>query len=136
MSITAAIVARYDDHVDSDATAMRAELGTDKLWVDKAPEEVGLPYATVTHISSSQESERKSQDARWEEAIIQIDVWSEKKSKVEVVMDKFEDAYIGYRMTISNRRHLATYFDNRLVMQDKINLWHGVLQLRVNVEKS
>jgi hypothetical protein len=133
VSLTAAIVARFDDDADEPIVALRSGLGTNQFWVDRAPENKAVPYATVKHVATSVVSERKSLTARVEDCTVQIDVWASGKTTVETTLDLFEAAYIGKPLAISNRTWYCTYFNNRMVEEDHLNLWRGMLELSVIV---
>lgn len=136
MSITAAIADRYDNDTDADITTLRGNVGTDKLWVGNAPEDTALPYITVMHVSTATDSQTKGQNKRVEDAIVQFDVWAKTKAEVETILNQLDDAYIGHRLTISNRSYKASHPNNRMVEERRKALWRGLFEVRILLEKS
>ena len=136
MSLTGAIVTRYNDDSDSDATALRAAVGVGKCWADTAPDSVAMPYIVVDDVATAQVSEAKGQTYRVEEVTIQFDVWATTKASVEEIIELIDDCYVGASLTISNRSHLSTHKINHNTEEEKPRLWHGTIDLLVSVEKS
>ena len=135
MSLTGAFVTRYNDDVDDDITALRTLVGETKAWADIAIDTKATPYLVVKHITTALESQTKgSSGKRIMDATIQIDVW-DSSGDVDSILDLIETAYLEHPITIANRNHLSTQLNNRLVEQEKINLWHGIIEFRVLYEK-
>ena len=134
MSLTGAFIDRYNDATDDDATAMRDGIGANKAWADSAPDDTALPYIIVKHITTGLEIESKGQGKRIMDATVQVDVW-ETAGDVDALLDLIETTYVGNTITITGRSHLSTHFNNRMVEQEKPNLWKGMIEFRVLYEK-
>jgi len=134
MSLTGAFITRYNDDADSDITALRDLVGTTKAWADIAIDSKATPYLVIKHVTTALESETKGQGKRIMDATVQVDVW-ETGGDVDAILDLVEAAYIDHTITITGRNHLSTHLSNRMVEQEKINLWHGLVEFRVLYEK-
>lgn len=136
MSVTAAIVQRYDTDVDAEITTLRNNLGEDKLWAEVVPEATSVPYVTCKVLATNATSETKGLGKWVEESFVEFKVRASTQTAVDTLLDQLEDAYIGKSLTVSNRLHKATHPNNRLSpVEERLNLWLGILELRVVLEK-
>jgi len=98
-SVLGKIVERYDNSTSTEFVALRAAVGADKLWTDIVPEDLAMPYISVSSISTTPESQGKDNSYRTDRVNVQFSTYDTSLASVDNILELLENAILRTTLT-------------------------------------
>lgn len=134
MSLGGAIVSHYTN--GAEAETLRGLIGAAALWGDRAAAGVSMPYVVFTEVGSGLINQGKNDAYRLTTNLVQLDTWATSRATAVAVLDAIEGAFLTPLLTVTGATHIATYFNNRLVMMEpEQNVFRGMVELDFRLVK-
>ena len=138
MSISGAIVYRFDTDTDANIIALKTLVGINKMWAERPPETVAMPYIAVTKISTTPIQQSKNNSNRIDQVLVQFDCFDETLASVEAINEAIEDAYLPSELTITGRYSTGfpVFHEAAAFIDPDGGIYHGVIVLKYYIAKS
>lgn len=137
MSLLGAIKSYYESGSSTQLTALRAALGTGKIWADDLPPTLDRPFVILSESTTKglKEPAAGSSRSRVMDVSVGFVVKAIGRASCEDILECLDNAFIDKQLTITGRSHLGTYFTDRSLFWDGQN-WTGELVLTYRVSKT